>query len=97
MSNDGKWRTFKKFAGLMQYVPSGIYFARVKVKHGRSGVVNRSSRDTDLFSIAKDRLPAKKRERRQPAAECGTFAEARLLDRSEVDNDHALAPQTKIY
>jgi hypothetical protein len=33
MSNDGKWRTFKKFAGLMQYVPSGIYFARVKVKN----------------------------------------------------------------
>ena len=97
ISNDGKWRTFKKHAGLMQYVPSGIYFARVKIKNGRNGVVKRASLETDVFSTAKDRLRAKINELRQPPAECGTFAEARLLYLADVDNDHALAAETKKY
>ena len=97
MSKDGKWRTFSKHAGLMQYVPSGIYFARVKIKNGRNGVVKRASLETDVFSTAKDRLEAKKRELRKPPAECGTFAEARLLYLADIENDHALAVETKKY
>jgi integrase len=97
ISNDGKWRTFKKHAGLMLYVPSGIYFARVKVKNGRNGVVKRASLDTEVFTTAKDRLRAKINELRQPPAECGTFAEARLLYLADVENDHALAAETKKY
>ena len=63
MSNDGKWRTFKKFAGLMQYVPSGIYFARVKVKNvpsdfpallmGNSPHYERASLQCSLTSVNK--------------------------------------------
>jgi integrase len=96
ISNDGKWRTFETH-GLMQYVPSGIYFARVKIKNGRNGVVRRASLETDVFSTAKDRLDAKKRELRKPPAECGTFTEARLLYLADIDNDHALAAETKKY
>jgi integrase len=97
ISNDGKWQTFKKHAGLMQYIPSGIYFARCKVKNGRNGIVKRASLETDVFSTAKDRLDAKVKELRQPPAECGTFAEARLLYLADIENDHALAAETKKY
>jgi len=97
ISNDGKWRTFKKHAGLMQYVPSGIYFARVKVKNGRNGIVKRASLETDVFTTAKDRLGGKVKELRKPPAECGTFAEARLLYLADIENDHALAAETKKY
>jgi hypothetical protein len=74
-SSDGKWKTFHSHAGLMQYVPSGMFFARAKV----NGIVKRASLDTDVFSTAKDRLRIKLNELRDPPAELGTFAEARLL------------------
>jgi len=93
ISTDGKWKSFLSHAGLMQYLPSGIYFARVKV----NGTVKRASLDTDVFTTAKDRLAAKVKELREPAAECGTFAEARLAYLADIDNDHALAPETKRY
>jgi integrase len=93
ISKDGKWKTFHGQAGLMQYVPSGVFFARVKV----DGIVKRASLDTGVFCVAKDRLRLKINELRQPPAECGSFAEARLLFLADMENDHALAPQTKRY
>jgi hypothetical protein len=81
----------------MQYVPSGIYFARAKVKNGRNGVVRRASLDTEVFTTAKDRLRIKITALRQPPAECGTFAEARLLYLTDIENDHPLAGETKKY
>ena len=92
-SADGKWKTFHGQSGLMQYVPSGVFFARAKV--GKT--VQRASLDTDVFTTAKDRLRAKINELREPPAECGTFAEARLLYLADIANDHALAPETKRY
>jgi integrase len=92
-SKDGKWKTFHKHAGLMQYVPSGVFFARAKV----NGIVKRASLDTDVFSTAKDRLRDKINELREPPAELGTFAEARLLYLADIDNDHALSVETKRY
>ena len=77
----------------MQYVPSGVFFARAKV----NGNVKRASLETDVFTTAKDRLRGKLNELRQPPAEVGTFAEARLLYLADIENDHALAPETKRY
>jgi len=37
-----RWRTFHKHAGLMQFVPSGVYFARAKV----NGKIFRRSLET---------------------------------------------------
>ena len=51
-SKDGKWKTFHSHAGLMQYVPSGVFYARAKV--GRT--VKRASLETEVFTVAKDRL-----------------------------------------
>jgi integrase len=92
-SKDGKWKTFHSHAGLMQYVKSGVFFARAKV--GRT--VKRASLETDVFTTAKDRLRGKLNELREPPAEVGTFAEARLLYLADIENDHALAPETKRY
>jgi hypothetical protein len=30
-AKDGRWRTFPKNDGLMQFIPSAVYFARAKV------------------------------------------------------------------
>ena len=96
-STDGKWKSFHSHAGLMQYVPSGVFFARVKVKNGGKGIVKRASLDTDVFTTAKDRLHGKLNELRQPPAEVDTFAEARLLYETDLEADHTLAPQSKAY
>jgi integrase len=95
-SKDGKWKTFHAHAGLMQYVPSGMFFARAKVR----GIVKRASLDTDVFTTAKDRLRAKLKELQKPAEpemEVRTFKDARLLYLADIENDHALAPETKRY
>ncbi len=92
-SPDGKWKTFHKHAGLMQYVPSGMFFARVKV----GKIVKRASLETDVLTTAKDRLRLKINELREPPAQLGTFTEARLRYLADIDNDHALSPETKRY
>jgi integrase len=97
ISKDGKWRTFKKHAGLMQYIPSGIYFARVKVKDGGKGKVKRASLETDVFSTAKDLLPLKIKELRTPLADVGTFADGRLKYEAETKHDVTLASLSKDY
>src|ERR1035441_10507178 len=80
-SKDGRWRTFHKHAGLMQFIPSGAYFARVKV----NGKVIRCSLKTSVFSDAKLLLADKqrefetRRETKEAPAQTKTFAEARAL------------------
>ena len=95
-SKDGKWRTFHKHAGLMQYVPSGVFFARAKV----AGIVKRASLDTDVFTVAQDRLRAKKKELQRPPepdAPAVAFKDAKTLYLADIENDHTLAPETKRY
>ena len=77
----------------MQYVPSGVYFARAKV----NGIVKRASLETDVLTTAKDRLRGKANELKAPPAPLGTFAEARLNYLADIDNNHALSPETKRY
>lgn len=93
ISKDGKWKSFLTHAGLMQYVPSGVFFARAKV----NGVVKRASLETDVFTTAKDLLRQKLKELRKPAAEIGSFGDARRVYEAELEADHALAPQSKAY
>lgn len=93
VSKDGKWKSFHSHAGLMQYIPSGIYFARAKV----NGVVKRASLDTDVFTTAKDRLRGKLNELRKPKAEVGTFASGRVQFEAETRNKHELAELSRVY
>jgi hypothetical protein len=86
VSKDARWRTFHKHAGLMQYIPSGVYFARAKV----NGKIFRASLDTAVFATAKLRLPDKLKEFKKPKATVGTFAEARKLYEADLENDYTL-------
>jgi len=98
LSKDGKWKSFHQHAGLMQYVPSGVFFVRYRIKGNR--VVKRASLETDVFSTAKDRLTAKRKELQktpEPDPLAVTFKDARLLYLADIENDHALAPETKRY
>jgi integrase len=100
ISKDGKWKSFLTHAGLMQYVPSGVFFARAKVKDPSKSsgfVIKRASLETDVFTTAKDLLPVKLKKLHRPPAEIGTFADARQLYEAELEADHALAPQSKVY
>jgi len=98
-SKDGKWKTFHSHAGLMQYVPSGIFYARAKEKDGPT--VKRASLDTDVFTTAKDRLRAKIKELRaaKPETEkvAATFKDARSLYEADLANDYTLADGSRQY
>ena len=93
VSKDGKWRTFHKHAGLMQFIPSGAYFARAKVK----GKIYRRSLETDVLTTAKLKLPDLLKEFKKPRAAAGTFAEARALYEIDLANDYTLADGSKQY
>jgi integrase len=92
-SKDGKWKSFLGHAGLMQYVPSGVFFARAKV----AGVVKRASLETDTFTVAKDRLSSKLKELHKPPPEIGTFTEARAAYEVDLKAAHDLTDGTKQY
>lgn len=95
-SKDGKWKSFLSVPGLMQYLPSGQFYARIKVK----GTVKRASLETDVFSTAKDRLPMKRKELLTPVApaqELGTFQNARVAYLAEIESHHALTDSTKKF
>ncbi|HUB86655.1 MAG TPA: hypothetical protein VMB22_02095, partial [Verrucomicrobiae bacterium] len=51
------------YANLIRYVPSGMYFCRVRVR----GKLIRKSLKTDVLSVAKLRLSDKEKEFRQKA------------------------------
>jgi integrase len=93
LSNDGKWRYFPKVPNLVQYVRTGTYFARAKVK----GKTFRQSIDTDVFTTAKLRLADKIKDYRKPPPEVGTFAQARALYEADLDAEHTLAEQSRKY
>jgi integrase len=93
ISKDGKWKSFHVHAGLMQYLPSGVFFARAKVNR----TVRRASLETDVFSTAKDRLRAKLKELRAPKAEAATFAAGRVLFEAETRNKHELSELSRVY
>ncbi len=101
ISKDGKWKTCLGVPGLMLYIPSGQYFARVKVK----GVVRRASLGTDVFSTAKDKLAGKVGELRKDPVPVGTFGDGCNKYEQETRNGYTnakkrlvrLAPLSIVY
>lgn len=93
ISGNGKWETFRQHAGLMRYVPSGVFYARFKV----AGSIRRASLETTVKTTAIDRLALKRSEFKKPVATVGTFAEARLLYLDDIENNHTLSDRTKGY
>jgi integrase len=88
------------YANLLRYVPSGIYFARIRVQ----GKLIRRSLKTSTMSVAKLRLAdLEKAERQkvehQEAVNDGkmTFESALEIYRGRLNGNAALKPRSKVY
>ena len=95
---DNKW--CKAGPCLYRYVPSGVYFARIRV----GGKLIQRSLRTKGFSVAKTKLAnLEKEERRrdeiQQAPDTGkmTFADALRIYRERLKGDVSLKPRSKVY
>jgi len=96
LSKDGQWRSFAKVSNLLQYVPNGNYYARMKA-HGK---VIRRSLDTDVFTTAKLKLLDFLKQQKQTAdraPEVLTFREARELYEQRLANGPAIKATSKEY
>ena len=89
-----------KYANLVRYVPSGMYFARLKV----AGKLIRQSLKTDRITVAKSRLAdlegreRKTAQNRQEIAKGKmTFGDALTIYRERIKGDAGLKPRTKSY
>jgi integrase len=93
------WRK-TSYSNLIRYVPSGTYFARLRVK----GKLIRKTLKTDVLTVAKLRLgDFEKEERRRAEAMVGigkgklTVGDAMKLLQSRIDSDVTTKPRTKLY
>lgn len=96
LSPDGKWRSFPKVPNLLQYVSTGLYFARTKV----NGKLIRRGLKAKTFEEAKLALHdflIREQKRRNVVGAPTTFAEARSLYETSLDNDHTLSEQSRYY
>ncbi len=95
LSKDGKWRSFPKVPHLLQYVSSGIYYARTKV----NGKIIRHSLHTSVWTTAKVRLvDFLKEQHEQRGNPCPpSFAEAVQLYELQLEKDTRIKPQSKQY
>lgn len=97
LSKDGNWRSFSKVPNLLQYVPSGVYFARVKI----DGRIIRQSLETDVWTTAKLLLPdflLRKRETvATPTIPVPTMEEAAALLKERVAKDVSMKERSKDY
>ncbi len=88
------------YANLVRYVPSGKYFARLRVK---SKLIRRCLK-TDRISVAKLRLADLEKVERQRMEVQGaiangnmTFGDALAVFHNRLTNDHSLKPRSKTY
>jgi integrase len=93
LSKDGKWRSFPKVPGLLQYVSTAVYFARTRHK----GKLIRQSLETTVYTTAKEKLPDFRKKHVTKAAIEGTFADALAKYEWSLEHDYGLSPFTKRY
>ena len=86
-----------KFQYLIRYKPSGVYFAKFKVRKKQY----RFSLETTVITVAQARLPVKMKEKRAavPRKNLGkmTGKDAIEIYRAEFQSDASLRPGTKNY
>jgi len=88
------------YANLIRYVPSGIYFSRIRVR----GKLIRRSLKTNKLAVAKLRLGDLEKVERQRVEVQGAiasgnmrFGDALSVFRNRLINDNTLKPRTKVY
>jgi integrase len=97
ISPDRKWKSFPKSPNLLQYIRTGMYYARVKV----GGKLVRRKLKTDVYSKALLRLGDFLKEQRSKAPRSDnaptTFAQSRLLFEKDLESRHDLQARAKEY
>lgn len=97
LSKDGKWRSFTRVPHLLQYVSSGVYFARTKIR----GKIFRQSLETDVWSNAQlklvDFLKEKQTVRETSEENNVSFGAATDLYKKRVENDLSMKKRSKGY
>lgn len=95
LSPDGKWKSFPKTPHLLQYVSSGTYYARVKVR----GKVIRESLDTPVKTTAKLMLVdfLKKHRIDSARAEFPTLEQSLVRYRQALQTDTSIKERTREY
>ncbi len=98
--NPGKDWQKTHFANLIRYIPSGTYYARLRV----AGKLIRKSLKTDVISVAKLRLGDLEKQERQRAESTAAAARGKMtmneaieIRRQRVAGDVSLKPRTKEY
>jgi integrase len=96
---DKDWQK-TQYANLIRYVPSGVYYARLRVK----GKLIRRSLQTDLISVAKLRLADFEKHERQIAESSDSNRRGRITVNEAVEiykqrkaGDTSLKPRTRAY
>ncbi len=97
LSPDGLWLSFPKVPGLLQYVKSGVFYGRLKVK---GKIIRRALHEADApisFTDAKLLLGdfIKKERKKKPVG--GTFAKARADYEADLANSHEIGDESKRY
>lgn len=99
-ANPGKEWQKTQFANLVRYIPSGMFFARIRV----AGKLIRKSLRTDVLSVAKLRLADFDKQERQQAESGAAAARGKMtvkdaigMHRQRVAGDASLKPRTKEY
>jgi Site-specific recombinase XerD len=95
LSPDGKWRSFPRVPHLLQYVPSSVYYGRIKVR----GKIIRDSLNTDVWTTAKLRLIdfLKKHKEARHSLDTPLFSEAAEALKSSLKTDTRLKPRSVQY
>jgi integrase len=99
-ANLGKDWQKTQYANLVRYVPSGTYYARLRVK----GKLIRRSLKTDVLSVAKLRLGDFEKQERQRAESADSVAAGKMtvndaieVHKRRVAGDASLKPRTREY
>ena len=94
-SKDGRWQSFPKVPNLLQYVSTGVYYARVKV----GGKLIRRSLDTNVWTTAKLKLVDFLQEQHNPESTFKTprLAEALETFKQRLASHTRLKPRSKEY
>ena len=97
LSKDGKWRSFPRAPHLLQYVASGTYFARIKIR----GKIIRQSLETTVWTTAQLKLVDFLKDKHTNNTKAGTlklfFREAVELFIKRLQNNVSMKESSKGY
>ena len=97
LSKDGKWQSFPRVPHLLQYVNSGTYFARLKIK----GKLIRESLETTVWTTAQLKLVDFLKDKHTSGAKAEkpkiSFGDAVDMFTKRVQQDSSMKESSKGY